>query len=239
VSKRSQFWYLTQGPEYRNSLSHIKEGDKTSLRNWRPITLLGTVYKCIAKLLARRLQPWLTQLIRPNQTGFMKGRSIIDNVFLAIESMEWATETSQPMVMLLLDFEKAYDRVEWGFLDGTLNKLGFNSTWISWVRALYTDSWCSVGLNGQTSDPFKLTRSIRQGCPLAPFLYLFVADCLGYILEQDEAVTGLKLPENGGEVIDQEYADDTNLYLEGSLWNLNNTKRDLEVFASASGAKIN
>jgi hypothetical protein len=200
---------------------------------------LGTVYKCIAKLLARRLQPWLTQLIRPNQTGFMKGRSIIDNVFLAIESMEWATETSQPMVMLLLDFEKAYDRVEWGFLDGTLNKLGFNSTWISWVRALYTDSWCSVGLNGQTSDPFKLTRSIRQGCPLAPFLYLFVADCLGYILEQDEAVTGLKLPENGGEVIDQEYADDTNLYLEGSLWNLNNTKRDLEVFASASGAKIN
>jgi hypothetical protein len=100
----------------------------------------------------------------------MKDRSIIDNVFLAIEAMEWATETNQPMVMLLLDFEKAYDRVEWGFLEGTLNKLGFNSTWISWVRALYIDSWCSVGLNGQTSDPFKLTRSIRQGCPLAPFL---------------------------------------------------------------------
>jgi hypothetical protein len=110
-----------------------KGGDKTSLRNWRPITLLGSVYKCIAKLLARRIQPWLMQLVRPNQTGFMKGRSIIDNVFLAIEAMEWATETNQPMVMLLLDFEKAYDRVEWGFLEGTLNKLGFNSTWISWV----------------------------------------------------------------------------------------------------------
>jgi hypothetical protein len=168
----------------------------------------------------------------------MKDRSIIDNVFLAIEAMDWAMETSQPMVMLLLDFEKAYDRIEWGFLEGTLNKLGFNSTWISWVCALYIDSWCSVGLNGQTSDPFKLTRSIRQGCPLAPFLYLFVANCLGYILEQDVVVSGLKLPENDGDVIDQEYADDTNLYLEGSIQNLDYAKRALEVFASASGAKI-
>jgi exonuclease III len=71
-----------------------KGGDKTNLRNWRPITLLGSIYKCIAKLLANRLQPLLTQLIRPNQTGFMKGRSIIDNVFLAIESMDWAIETN-------------------------------------------------------------------------------------------------------------------------------------------------
>jgi hypothetical protein len=169
----------------------------------------------------------------------MKGWSIIDNVFLAIKAMDWSMETRQPMVMLLLDFEKAYDRVEWGFLEGTLIKLGFNSTWISWVRALYIDSWCSVGLNGQTSDPFKLTRSIRQGCPLAPFLYLFVADCLGYILEQDVAVTGLKLPENGGAIIDQEYADDTNLYLEGFIQNLDCAKQALGIFASASGAKIN
>jgi hypothetical protein len=141
--------------------------------------------------------------------------------------------------MLLLDFEKAYDRVEWSFFEGTLTQLGFNSTWVTWVRALYIDSWCSVGLNGQTSNPFKLSRSIRQGCPLAPFLYLFVADCLEYLLEKNEAVKGLNLPSDGGEVIDQEYADDTNLYLEGSAINLNNTKQVLEVFSSASGTKIN
>jgi hypothetical protein len=129
------------------------------------------------------------------------------------------------MIMLLLDFKKAYDRVKWGFLEGTLNKLGFSSTWIAWVSSLYIDSWYSVGLNGQTSDPFKLTRSIRQGCSLAPFLYLFVADCLGYILEQDAVVAGLKLPENGGDIIDQEFADDTNLYLEGSFQNLDSAKR--------------
>jgi hypothetical protein len=70
-----------------------KGSDKTCLKNRRPITLLGLVYKCIAKLFAHRLQPWLTQLICPNQTGFMKGRSIIDNVFLATEAMDWAIET--------------------------------------------------------------------------------------------------------------------------------------------------
>jgi hypothetical protein len=89
-----------------------KSGDKTNLKNWRPIILLGSVYKCIAKLLAHKLQPLLTQLIRPNQTRFMKWKSIINNVFLALESMDWALETNQPMVMLLLDFEKAYDRVD-------------------------------------------------------------------------------------------------------------------------------
>jgi hypothetical protein len=143
------------------------------------------------------------------------------------------------MVMLLLDFEKAYDRVEWGFLDGSLLSLGFNQIWISWIRALYIDSWCVVGLSGQTSDPFKLTRSIRQGCPLAPFLYLSVADCLGYLLDQDETIQGLLLPGQGGVIKDQEYADNTNLYLKDSIQNLNNTKLTLETFSLASGAKIN
>jgi hypothetical protein len=169
----------------------------------------------------------------------MKGRSIIDNVFLAIVSMEWAVETNQPMVMLFLDFEKAYDRVEWGFLEGSLTTLGFDSTWVRWIWALYTDSWCTVGVNGQTSAPFKLSRSIRQGCPLAPFLYLFVVDCLGNLLESNDTIIGLRLPGNDGAAVDQEYADDTNLYLEGSLLNLNNTKRALELFSLAAGAKIN
>jgi hypothetical protein len=111
----------------------------------------------------------LPQLICPNQMGFMKGRSIIDNVFLASESMEWALETKQPLVMFLLDYEKAYDRVEWGFLEGSLSSLGFAPTWVKWVKALYIDSWCAVGLNGKTSEPFKLSRSIRQGCPQLPF----------------------------------------------------------------------
>ena len=216
-----------------------KGGCKTNLKNWRPITLLGTVYKLLAKPMARRLQPMLNDIIRPNQTRFIKGRSIIDNVFLAFETMDWAVESQQPMVMLLLDFEKAYDRVEWKFLEGTMQALGFDGQWILWTRALYQDSWCSVRINGATSAPFKLTRSVRQGCPLAPFLYLFIADCLGYLLESDEGVVGILLPGHRSSVTDQEFADDTNLYLQGTLENLDRAKRALGIFALAAGAQIN
>lgn len=92
-------------------------------------------------------------------------------------------ESKQNLVLLLLDYEKAYDRVEWAYLEGTMKHMGFNQTWIQWVRALYIDAWCMTGINGQISEPFQLTRSIRQGCPLAPFLYLFIADSLGHLLE--------------------------------------------------------
>jgi hypothetical protein len=92
-----------------------KAGDRTKLSNWRPITLLGSTYKVLAKILAGRVKVALTHIIRPNQTGFVEGRNIIDNTFLAQEALEWVEESEQDLVLLLLDFEKAFDRIEWGF----------------------------------------------------------------------------------------------------------------------------
>jgi hypothetical protein len=114
-----------------------KTGDRAKLSNWRPITLLGSINKVLAKTLAGRIQSALTHIIRPNQTGFVEGRSILDNVFMAQEGLGWAEESGQDLVLLLLDFEKAFDRIEWGFLFTALSKLGFNDTWVRWVGALY------------------------------------------------------------------------------------------------------
>jgi len=152
--------------------------------------------------------------------------------------MKWALESSQPMVMLLLDFEKEYDRVEWSFFEGTMAKMGFNEQWIKWIRVLHVDSWCTVGINITQSQPFPLTRSIRQGCPIAPFLYLFISDNLGYLLKK-QGVKGLNLQESDSSVTDQKFADDTILYLEGTVENLNRTKVALELFALELGSKIN
>jgi hypothetical protein len=107
-----------------------KSGDKAKLSNWRPITLLGSTYKVLAKVLAERIKAALTHIIRPNQTGFVEGRSIINNTFMAQEALDWAEESKQDLVLLLLDFEKAFDRIEWGFLFLALAKLGFSETWI-------------------------------------------------------------------------------------------------------------
>ena len=91
------------------------EGVVDDIKKWRPITILNTIYKVYAKLLAIRLQPFLPHIIHKNQTGFIQERSIFDNIFMFWEMIAVAEETKQDLAILLLDFEKAYDRVDWKF----------------------------------------------------------------------------------------------------------------------------
>jgi hypothetical protein len=100
------------------------------------------------------------------------GRNILDNVFLAQEFLEWATESGQDLVLLLLDFEKAVDKIEWGFLFTALSKLDFSPKWIKWISCLYRSACSSVKVNGERGGVFKLSRLVRQGCPLA-HIFLF------------------------------------------------------------------
>jgi mannosylglycoprotein endo-beta-mannosidase len=216
-----------------------KSGDHARLHNWRPITLLGSAYKILAKVLAGRLQAVLPNIIRPNQTRFVEGRSILDNVFIAQEALSWAEESNQDLVLLLLDFEKAFDIIEWGFLFGALEKLGFGDTWIRWVKALYKGASSAVKLNGETGLDFKLARSVRQGCPLAPYLFILATNVLGYMLaDPKNEVEGLSLPR-GGLIRDQTFANDTVLYLKGTSSNLDKAQKVLTTFSAASGAKVN
>jgi len=216
-----------------------KSGDRAKLNNWRPITLLGSIYKILAKTLASKLRTELNEIIRPNQIGFVEGRSILDNVFMAQEGLGWAEESNQDLVLLLLDFEKAFDRIEWDFLFKALEKLGFSRTWIHWVSSFYKEGTSAIKINGLPGPDFKLQRSVRQGCPLAPYLFILATDVLGHMLGDPKyGVEGLSLPR-GGLIRDQTFADDTALYLQGSPANLDRTREVLRTFCSASGAKIN
>jgi hypothetical protein len=172
---------------------------------------LGSLYKILAKTLARRLQD--PSVIRPNQTGFVEGRSILDNTFLAQEAQAWAEESNHDLVLLLLDFEKAFDRIEWSFLFEALTKLGFCPKWVSWVSSLYTPALSAIKLNGVVGSAFPLARSVRQGCPLSPYLFILATDVLGHMLDDPRfGINGLTLP-SGREIRDQTFADDTTLYL--------------------------
>jgi len=114
-----------------------KFGDHSKLGNWQPITLLGSIYKTLAKILTRKIQVHLPFVIKPNQTSFVMGRSILDNNFLARESLEWAVKSGHDLFLLLLDFEKAFDKIEWGFFFPALSKLGISPKWIKWVSSFY------------------------------------------------------------------------------------------------------
>ena len=173
-----------------------KTEDRLRIQNYRPISLLNTLYKVVAKIYANRMKPLLHHWILPSQTGFVPNRCILDNIFLAFEAIEWTLESNQNISMLLLDFEKAYDRVSWKFLSQTMEKMGFHDTWIKQVMSLNINASATILVNGEQTKNFKLQRSVRQGCPLAPYLFLLTVDVLGQMLQHPEyQVQGLRLPD--------------------------------------------
>jgi hypothetical protein len=132
---------------------------------------------------------------------------------------------------LLLDFEKAFDRIEWSFLFEALAKLGFCPQWIQWVNYLYGSATSAIKLNGTKGSTFPLARSMRQGCPLSPYLFILATNVLGHMLDDHRhEVEGLALP-GGGKITDQTFADDTALYLQGTHDNMERALRSWTPFA--------
>lgn len=216
-----------------------KGGELAFLTNFRPVSILGSVYKIIAKILANRMIPFLPSWIRNSQTAFVPGRCIFDNIFMAQSAMDWAVESNQPLIILLLDLEKAYDRVSWTFLQQTMLHIGFPQEWIDLVMSLCNDASARVLLNEYPVEQFSLQRSVRQGCPLAPYLYLLAGDVLGHMLDDpNKLLKGLTLPD-GRTTNNQMYADDTALYIQGNEANLNTAMNILTLYCVESGAKLN
>ncbi|KAL9983775.1 hypothetical protein ACROYT_G006002 [Oculina patagonica] len=116
-----------------------ENSDPRELSNWRPITLLNVDYKIASKAIATRIEKFLPLLINSNQTGFMKGRYIGQNIRLINDIMEQTELQGIPGILLLLDFRKAFDTIEWGFIQQTLKPFNFGSCLRHWVKTLYTN----------------------------------------------------------------------------------------------------
>jgi len=158
---------------------------------------------------------------------------------MAQEALEWAEEDNLDLVLLLLDLEKAFDRIEWGFLFKALAVLGFSDTWVRWVKSLYKAASFAIKVNDTIGPDFPIERSVRQGCPLAPYLFILATDVLGYLRADPRyEVEGLSLPKRG-LIRDQTFVDDIALYLKGTPNNMDKAQRVLELFCQASGAKVN
>ncbi len=159
---------------------------------------MGSIYKILAKTLARRIQQFLPLVIRANQIGFVEGRNILDNNFLAQEALVLAIENGQDLVLLLLNFEKTFDRIEWGFLFPTLSKLGFCPTWIQWISSLYWFASSSVKVNKEPGEKLRFAKLVKQGYPLAPYLFILTTDVLGHMLDDlKHEIKWLHLPKGG------------------------------------------
>ena len=143
----------------------FKKGDRLDPRNWRPITLLNVDYKSASRVIAGCLLKVIHLVVSGDQTCGVPGRFIGENVSLLRDVVHYASSSGTPVAILSLDQEKAFDRVDWGFMKSTLVAMGFGPSFILWVNLFYFHVQSLDNVNGYLSPFFPLSRGVRQGCP--------------------------------------------------------------------------
>lgn len=176
----------------RGIISLIPKKDKAldELKNWRPITLLNCDYNIASKGIASRLKTVLPTLIDKDQACFLKGRSITENICLINNVISYTELKNIPGMLLFVDFEKAFDTIEWSFVQQTLLCFGFGLSFINWINLFYSGIQSCVANNGLAVLFFELGRGVRQGWPLSPYVFILCAEILAAAIRKD---TELKL----------------------------------------------
>lgn len=216
-----------------------KKDDKRFPNNWRPISLLNTDYKLASKIITERLKKVMGSIVHQDQTCGVVGRSIFSNLHLIRDALDMIDKTNEPAILVSLDQEKAFDRVDHSFMLRVLNKFGFGPSFCRWVELFYTGAFSRILINGALSRRVYLRRGVRQGCPLSPLLYVLVSEVLSTQIRKCNDIDSFLLPGAGGlRFTISQYADDATSILksEKSLCHL---LRVVHKYELASGAKLN
>ena len=192
------------------------------------MTLLNVHYKILAKCIAKRIEPFLPKLIHSDQTGFMKDRFIGQNVRLLKKISG---------IFLFIEFGKAFDSIEWNFIKRSLELFNLGPFLTRWFSILYNNSEAAVMNAGYMTDYFTVSRGVRQGYPLSPFLFTLSVELLALKTRQEQNCKSIRLP-NLQEAKISQFADDTTLISKDT----NSLKFSLQIigsFGSISGLRLN
>lgn len=222
-----------------------KIANPTKMQDMRPISLCSVQYKIISKILCNRLQGLLPDIISDTQGAFVSGRLISDNVIIAHEmlhSLRTSDNIAEGWMAVKPDMSKAYDRVEWNFLEVLMEKMGFNRVWTRWIMACVSTVSFSILMNGISHGFIKPERGIRQGDPLSPFLFILCAEALVNCLnvsEEEGRLNGIKLAAECPSVHHLLFADDSLLLCKASPEEASELITCLSDYGEASGQMVN
>ena len=217
----------------------IPKGDKPReyVQNWRPISLLNVVYKIGSTCIANRLKTVLPTLINEDQTGFIRNRYIGDNIRLIFDTIAYLDHNNLPGLLLNIDFEKAFDSVNWNFMFKVLKSFGFKEDICRWVFIFYKNIKSCVIVNGQVSHWFEVKRGCRQGDPISPYLFILCVEVLAIMIRENPDIKGITI--NNVENKLTQYADDTEFLLDGEKKSFETCIDVIFRFGRVSGLHIN
>ncbi|KAL5555581.1 hypothetical protein UlMin_037817 [Ulmus minor] len=216
-----------------------------TMKDFRPISLCSVLYKIISKCLANRLKVFLDDLISENQSAFVGGRLIHDNIIAGYEGihlMKKGRMGNGKKMALKLDMSKAFDRVEWKFIEAVMIKLGFAESWILKIMNCISSVSFSFLLNGEVKGNISPGRGLRQGDPLSPFLFLLCSEglsCLLKKMENDNKLHGLNFGRGAFTLSHLLFADDSFIFMDANEEDAKVLCDVLNFYGDASGQLVN